>query len=70
MRKLLVVFVIISLCSAYSLIDVLKEGGYSEKSLYNGFKELAKDFGTHSETILISGFKTAMEDPSLIETLV
>ena len=65
MRKLIFTLLLVALCSCATLPDVLREAEYAEETLINGFRQFTKELETHYDTVLISGYKTLFEDPSL-----
>lgn len=70
MRKIIIALALIALCSAVQLHDVLSKEGYEEKPHYFGFKQFTKEYDNIIETVLIDGFKTVFEDPSLYATFL
>ncbi|EAR84506.2 hypothetical protein TTHERM_00655340 (macronuclear) [Tetrahymena thermophila SB210] len=70
MRKVLIALAIITFCSALNLQNVLTKLGYQEETNYFGFKVLTKEFEDFVDTVLIDGFKTVFEDPSLYATFM
>ena len=65
MKKVILSLLFVALCSCATLPDVLRESDYTEETLINGFRQFTKELETHYDTVLISGYKTLFEDPSL-----
>lgn len=68
MRKLIIALALVALCTSMQLHDVLSQEGYEEQTHYFGFKQFFKDYESTFETVLIDGFKTVLEDPSIYAT--
>lgn len=66
MRRLIVLFLIVlSVANAMQIAEVLRDDGYAEKQLFDGYREFHKDHDSHSDTVLLGGYKTVYEDRDL-----